>query len=43
MYFNDPWLKEEERKTKDNMEENSRKWDENHEALLGVNDKIDSR
>ena len=34
----DFWQKEEERKTKDNMEEDSRKWEENHEALLGVID-----
>ena len=34
----DPWRKEEERKTKDNMEEDSRKRDEKHEALLGVID-----
>ena len=32
----DPLRKEEERKTKDNIEEDSRKRDENHEALLGV-------
>ena len=32
------WQKDEERKTKDNMEEDSRKQDEKHEALLGVID-----
>ena len=39
----DPCQKEEEMKTKDNMEEDSRTRDENHDALLGVIDVVGSR
>ena len=33
-----PLMEKKERKTKDNMEEDSRKRDEDHAALLGVTD-----